>query len=492
MGKVSKHKKRIRLTYAASSFLICLLVLFAYSYDDFVNRYNGYYIVTLNGVELGTTNDPDAASDALKSARLKLSAEADGLCYIESDLDISPQEHMAHLLESSEEMEELMYDILADSKAQTTGTSQGYIVNIDGYTVTLSGMDAVTEMLEEVKNEYDTEDEYEIVFEESSSGHFNTWTVGTERRDGADDAELADAGFAEDIKVIEAFVSAESIVDAGEAAALVTEEKPTKASYEVVEGDTLSEIAQDYDMTLSELLSFNSHLTEESVIYVEDNIIVTVPEPELSIVTVETESYTEKYSADVEYIEDDDMFEGETEVVSKGSKGKRKVTVEVEYTNGVETDRTIIEEEVIKEAVAKVVKVGTQALPTYIRPITGGTTSSYFGYRTAPTAGASTYHKGIDWAVPIGTAVRASCSGTVTYAGWSNGYGYNVVLSHADGNQTRYAHLSSILVSVGDKVTQGERIALSGNSGRSTGAHLHFEVIVNGTQVDPLDYVSEY
>ena len=162
----------------------------------------------------------------------------------------------------------------------------------------------------------------------------------------------------------------------------------------------------------------------------------------------------------------------------------------VSYRNNEEVEREIIKEEVVMEAVPKIVERGTIIPPTYIKPITGGRLSSKFGRRSAPTRGASTYHKGIDWATPVGTAVMASSAGTVSKAGWGRGYGYVVYIDHADGKQTRYGHLSKVLVSVGQKVSQGEKIALSGNTGVSTGPHVHFEILVNGSQVNPADYLN--
>ena len=84
----------------------------------------------------------------------------------------------------------------------------------------------------------------------------------------------------------------------------------------------------------------------------------------------------------------------------------------------------------------------------------------------------------------------ASSAGTVTRAGWGSGYGYVIYIKHSDGRETRYGHLSKILVKVGQTVSQGEKIALSGNTGVSTGPHLHFEILINGTQVNPLNYLN--
>ena len=121
----------------------------------------------------------------------------------------------------------------------------------------------------------------------------------------------------------------------------------------------------------------------------------------------------------------------------------------------------------------------------YIWPVHGRLTS-YFGRRNLGM-GTSNFHRGIDVAAPTGTPIVAARSGTVTFAGWSTrGYGNLVRIRHAGGAESWYAHASRLLVSVGQSVNQGERVALIGSTGISTGPHLHFELHVAGSAIDPL------
>jgi murein DD-endopeptidase MepM/ murein hydrolase activator NlpD len=123
------------------------------------------------------------------------------------------------------------------------------------------------------------------------------------------------------------------------------------------------------------------------------------------------------------------------------------------------------------------------------RPVTGGFISSYFGEREDPFSGREAYHKGVDFAGNQGSNVMAVAAGVVTWAGPRTGYGNLVEINHGDGYVTRYAHNARTLVSVGQTVTRGEPVALMGSTGRSTGPHVHFEVLRNGRQVDPLSYI---
>lgn len=115
--------------------------------------------------------------------------------------------------------------------------------------------------------------------------------------------------------------------------------------------------------------------------------------------------------------------------------------------------------------------------------------TSPFGYRRDPKTGGRRMHNGSDFAGPQGTDIFATADGVVTHAGWQSGYGRLVIIKHAFGIETRYAHTSRILVKKGQRVSRGDHIADMGSTGRSTGTHLHYEVRVNGRPVNPMNYI---
>lgn len=123
---------------------------------------------------------------------------------------------------------------------------------------------------------------------------------------------------------------------------------------------------------------------------------------------------------------------------------------------------------------------------SFIHPLwRGARITQYFDARYAYR------HDGVDWGVPTGTSIKAAASGVVTTAGWGTGYGMLVIVDHGNGYKTYYAHNSKFLVSRGDRVSQGQVIAYSGNTGRSTGPHLHFEIRYNNRPQNPLNFISK-
>jgi len=131
--------------------------------------------------------------------------------------------------------------------------------------------------------------------------------------------------------------------------------------------------------------------------------------------------------------------------------------------------------------------IGTPGISTPGVPIPGilYRATSSFGWREDPIRGGLRFHKGVDLAMPVGQEVPSARAGEVVSAGELRGYGQTIVVRHSDRTSTRYAHLSEILVKPGDAVAAGQTIARSGATGRATGPHLHFEVLEDGTPIDP-------
>jgi murein DD-endopeptidase MepM/ murein hydrolase activator NlpD len=122
-------------------------------------------------------------------------------------------------------------------------------------------------------------------------------------------------------------------------------------------------------------------------------------------------------------------------------------------------------------------------------PVLRGYMTSGYGWRRDPFSGRSAMHRGVDFAARSGADVITVAAGIVTFAGDRNGYGIMVEINHGNGYVTRYGHNSKVLVKPGDRVLKGQRIALVGSTGRSTGPHVHFEVLRNGVVVNPAEYI---
>lgn len=123
-------------------------------------------------------------------------------------------------------------------------------------------------------------------------------------------------------------------------------------------------------------------------------------------------------------------------------------------------------------------------------PLRRGYITSRYGYRADPFTGRTSFHGGIDFGGPVGTHVFAVAPGIVSWAGEKTGYGNMVEINHGDGVSTRYAHASRIAVKAGDLVDKDQLVVYMGSTGRSTGSHLHYEVLRNGRQVDPASYIA--
>ena len=523
MINLSKNYRKIQLIWMRIMFLFAVLCGFMMpGMIEFDDGGKNYFTIYLNESKIGATDSRDTIDEVMAQARRIIAGESTELIYAKMDLEVEGKEVLFGMIDSERTLLNRVTGVLKENSIQTL--QRAYTVKVNEYSVNLATSDEVIALLDAALDKYDTQDEYsvELVLDPTRELHVLTaqinkkvemeeeekevfWESGVEKyfedifksmepevERAFDDYDygLQSMGFSEKVEIVETFLLPEEITNLEEAIEQVTKDKEVNEIYEVVAGDTLSGIVDKTNIPMDKIIELNDSIkNENTTLHIGDEIIITVPEPELSVVRTEQQYLEEAYDAEVIYIDNDEWYTTQEKTLQEPSTGFRKAVANVTYRNDKEISKEIVKEEILMEAVPKIVERGTKIPPTFIKPISGGRLTSRFGRRTSPTRGASSNHKGVDWGIPRGSSVVASSGGTVTKAGWGGGYGYVVYIKHPGGAETRYAHLSKVLVSAGQTVKQGQKIALTGNTGVSTGPHLHFEIRLNGTPVNPLSYI---
>ena len=307
---------------------------------------------------------------------------------------------------------------------------------------------------------------------------------------GYETADTVNAYFVEDVEIRQEYVESSYVMNLGYIAEILNETKEGEVTYTVTSGDSYYSIAEKYDLSVEALMKLNPGY-DPKILRVGDVLTISNAVPYLTVVNVERQRYVQDVPYQVEYTDDSSMYQGEYKVTSPGVYGKADMTANVTYINGEETEREVVASVTLSQPVTEQQLRGTKERPTWYPtgsfswPCTGILTSR-FGYRSLL---GSTYHSGIDIGNSYGTSIYASDGGTVTYSGWMSGYGYLIIIDHGNGYQTYYGHNSSLVASLGQKVHKGQLIARMGSTGRSTGNHCHFGIKLNGTFVNPLNYL---
>ncbi len=523
MSVLTRHKKTIKLNHYGAMLVTALLVFMVVpAIDTISSLQKSVYSVYINNLKVGDISERDQLDHMIIEARRRLAKETDGLMTLEYLVTVEEDDAFIGDYDTEETVIDNIYTVMSEAAGDMK--KPVYEVKINEFTVNLATADEVLTLLQEAKSKYDESNDYTVQMVLDPTRELNVLTTqvykteelesmnGTEvifptgggiarmdqfyeeaRKQALQgfDFGIKELDFAENVEVVPVFVDAELVSSLDEAIEMVTKKEEKDTIYEVEPGDSLSVIAEKNGTTLENLIAMNKETipNANATIRVGDMVRVTCPQPELSVKRTEEIYYEENYDADVIYIDNDNWYTNHSEVKQDPVAGFRKVVADIFYRNDVEEGRSVVYENIVAEAIPKIIERGTQDPPTFLKPISGGRLSSRFGRRKAPTKGASTFHKGVDWATPVGTSVVASSGGKVIRAGWGAGYGYCVYIVHPDGKVTRYGHLSKVLVKVDQTVKQGEKIALSGNTGVSSGPHVHFEILVNGAQVDPFTYL---
>lgn len=284
-------------------------------------------------------------------------------------------------------------------------------------------------------------------------------------------------------------ISIEQVMTKGEIVSLLTTGQKTPVLYTVKNGDNLWAIARKHDMHVREIKSANSLKNER--LRNGQVLTLSVMKP---IITVEAtiEGSGEETIPFMTKIVSDPKAKS-PEIRQTGKNGLRQVAYRLKVQNGAVIDRKVLSQKIITQPVDQVVARGKRERAPIMVASRGG---SFIGGLAWPiSAGISSPfggrrgHTGLDLDGDTGDAIHAAKDGIVTFVGREGAYGQMIVVTHDNGIKTRYAHCSKMLVNVGQKVTQGQTIGKVGTTGRTTGSHLHFEVIKDGVFQNPIRFL---
>lgn len=254
--------------------------------------------------------------------------------------------------------------------------------------------------------------------------------------------------------------------------------RPKISEYTVVEGDTLEAIAARNGLKVESLILSNGMDTNDDILSIGQKLVIPAVDALVYKIVDGDNFWT---VADQFGVTEEEIVKANPDVDPQAVQIGELIIVP---GGNIENVRPLLASRAASSRRASPAQTGR--LVQY--PVWGSVTD-YFGWRTHPVYGTRHYHDGTDFNAEIGTPVAAAADGTIIMAQYYGGYGRAIKVDHGGGVVTMYAHLSSYAVDVGQEVSAGQVIGYSGNTGTSTGPHLHFTLVVDGTPVDPLDWL---
>lgn len=466
------------------------------------NELTTAYVAIIDGEEVGVLSSSNGIQDAYLEAKSKVYVESGNIS--DNELQIVEKEIAPEELTDYAQVQDNMYQLILETVDTNVYV---YKVTVGERSFAFASKEEIEVFFDDLIDSYDEDKLFSAVVTEQkiTGGVENRFTyvdsskAQSVRENGVFTEEdecvskedgVWKIGLNREVQISRCIEGTVRVISAEDAYALLAEPEAQSVVYRIQSGDSLSTVASLYELSIAELLNMNPQISYNEILQVGQEFLVSEEVDYLSVIQTVRQDMEEEIPYEQEILENDEWNETESVVQTEGVNGSKTITYQTTYCDGEKAWEEIVSETVTKEPVPEVVERGTIQNATFIKPLYGGLVSSRFGIidegRTNP-------HHGIDWACSVGTEIFASKSGTVISSGYdSEDYGYLIQILHDDGIVTRYAHLSECIAQVGDYVVQGQTIALSGNSGYTTGPHIHFEVVINGVPVDPELYLAEY
>ncbi|WP_410512899.1 M23 family metallopeptidase [Paenibacillus sp. BR2-3] len=469
--------RKLRRTWILASAGIVLLTTFLIGAEK---QYVGantksYYRVLLQGEEIGTLSEKTDLDKLFEKKRQEYQAKYPDAVMILQTEGITTESEKAYKPEINSEA------TLAKLDGMLKAYAVGVQLMVNGKSIgVVKDQETANAVLQKVKQHY-------IPQQAPAAGAKLKKTAATTKRAITSTAadKVESANIREDVAILPIKADPNKVLTMDEAVKVLTEGEEAPLLYTVQEGDTISSIAKRFGITQKEIFR-NNPVVKELTLQIGDELQLTVPQPAITVVSVE--QVTEQLVTEPEVIvrKSDLLTAGKSKVVRAGQTGVKEMQYRLTKENGVVVQEEWLGQKVLKASLPEVVYRGTKVVGEgsgmFAWPVSGASITSSFGERWGRA------HKGLDL-VSGNRTIMAADAGTITFAGVQSGYGNVIIVDHRNGYETYYGHLSKISVSLGQRVEQGAKIGVMGNTGRSTGTHLHFEIRKNGSAANPMKYL---
>lgn len=451
--KMDLNNKKLR--QALAGFMIIVILGLGYAGYAINEANTRAFDVYLGTEKIGTTRNEEDIETIIEFLKADLSNTYKAEIVLDKEVKFEP----THVRES-EIVSNTDFNKILKSKVSFLVAAQSLVV--DGEEIGLvKTLDDAEMILDKIKEPYIASDD--------------------------ENANIKEVSLLEDVKIVTKEISFNELTTPEELIQTIKDGGEEKKIHTIEVGENFWTIGKIYGLNPYDIEAANPD-KDQLKLKPGDEINLVMAKSLITVTTVEEVEYIEDIEFEVIVETNDSMFTNEKKIKVEGQRGKTKIVANEIKHNGVLVEKEVLNEEIIEEPTNQVVIKGTKELPKtaatgVLMMPTRGRLSSGYGSRWGRM------HRGIDIAAPTGTAINAADGGTVSFSGYKNSFGYMVEINHGNGLVTRYAHCSKLLVKKGEKVYKGQQIAKVGNTGNSTGPHLHLEVLKNGVHQNPSKYV---
>lgn len=428
------------------------------------------YHVYVGDQQAGTVSDPKVVEDFIMRKVKQLEEDNPNVHMVLNSDEVAYKAEKAFNIQSDDEAAVSRLDELLKSKA----VGVELIVN-DKLVGIVKDKEVAEQILSKIKSKYAPQ----------KGGSVSILSAAPEPQVGESIVQSVDFVEKVDLKITD--IQPEQLANPDDIVRKLETGDVAPSKYTVEKGDCVSCIAKKLSISKQLIYEKNPWIQDDRI-RIGDVLDVTVLKPALTVRTVEKVVELQEIQHEIIYEKDDTMRQGQTKTITPGKNGLKNVTFLVTKANGYPMDEELVSEEVIQQPVPEYAKKGTKVIlgegtGKFVWPVVGAKVSSSFGMRWGKM------HKGID--ITGNRNIVAADNGEVIFVGdKGDGYGNMIIIDHKNGYRTLYGHLSQFNTSKGKIVEKGEKIAVMGSTGDSTGVHLHFEVQRNGVAENPMKFLS--